>query len=256
MKIIDCKDIDCKFLEKQFKLFDFQGYGDNSILVFNKKLLIKKTEDVNEVNNIKKIIDLVSNHNFNIFIASHYKTYLYKNNYYIFMKRYQDSIEYLKYINVNEFKNLIQQCLLFCLFLNFKIKIYHNDLHLRNCLFKNINNPILIKFEDITLEIKDKLLVVIDFNALSDKLNQRGLNGKRMLKLKSIIFNDFNFVMFYSLTKFRISSKNKVIKQKDNNLNFKNYLNILNQLNINNNLEDFIKLYKYIDNNFNQVFSF
>ena len=52
------------------------------------------------------------------------------------MKRYSNSMTFIDYKNVNEFKNLIQQCLLFCLFLNFKIKIFHNDLHLINCLFK------------------------------------------------------------------------------------------------------------------------
>ena len=106
---------------------------------------------------------LLSKYKFKIFIVSHYGTYLYENNYYIFMKKYGNSMTFIDYKNVNEFKNLIQQCLLFCLFLNFKIKIFHNDLHLRNCLFKNINDSISIKFEDLTLEIKDKLLVVIDF---------------------------------------------------------------------------------------------
>lgn len=253
MKIIDCKDINCDFLKKKFKLFDFQGYG-GEILVYNKKLLVKKVKDDTEVNNIKKITDLLSKHKFKIFIASHYRTYLYENNYYIFMKKYGNSMTFIDYKNVNEFKNLIQQCLLFCLFLNFKIKIFHNDLHLRNCLFKNINDSILVKFEDVTLEIKDKLLVVIDFDALNKEHKQRGIHKNDMKYHKSIIYNDFNYLMLYSLTRFRIS-KNEVIRQKSKNFNFKNYLNILNQLNINNNLEDFIKLYKYINNNFNQVFA-
>ena len=79
MKIIDCKDINCDFLKKKLKLFNFQGYG-GEILVYNKKLLVKKVKDDKEVNNIKKIIDLFSKHKFKIFIASHYRTYLYESN--------------------------------------------------------------------------------------------------------------------------------------------------------------------------------
>lgn len=252
MNVINCKDIDCSFLKKKFKLFEKQGIG-GTILIYNEKLLIKKINKINEINNIIKIINLFQNYQYKIFIASHYKTYFYENNYYIFMKRYNNSIRFIEYDNISEFKNLIQQGLIFTLFLNFNLNLYHNDLHLKNCLFKKINHLISIKFKDLKIIITNKLLKIIDFNSLSDKIDQHGNIGRKILKNKKIK-NDFIYFLLSCLTYFRVS-KNKVIIQKTKNFDFKNIFQIINNLNIQNNLNDFVKLYKYIDLNFNKIFS-
>ena len=252
MNVIDCKDIDCSFLKKKFKLFENQGIG-GSILIYNEKLLIKKINKINEINNLIKIINLFKNYQYKIFIASHYKAYIYENEYYIFMKRYNNSIRFIEYNSISEFKNLIQQALIFTLFLNFDLNLYHNDLHLKNCLFKKINHSISIKFKDLKLIVTNKLLKIIDFNTLSDKINQHGIIGRKILKNKKIK-NDFIYFLLSCLTYFRIS-KNNVVIQKTKNFNYNNVFQIIKNLNIQNNLHDFIELYKYIDLNFNKIFS-
>jgi len=262
MKIIDCKDIDCKFLEEQFKLFDYQGLGKNQILVYNKKLLIKKSKNTNEINKIKKIINLVVNYQSKIFIASHYKTYIYNDYYYIFMKKYEDTIKYIKYQNIEEFKNIVQQGLLFSLFLNYELKTFHNDMHLNNCLYKNIEEPITLKFKGIELKITNRLIKLIDFENISNKYEMMNLikfaklNNK---KYKELIYNDFTSFLIQCMIFFRIKN-NKIIRQSNKAINLLKIVyyklsNIIKNLNIQNNLDDQIKFYKYINLNFNQVFA-
>ena len=181
------------------------------------------------------------------------------------MKKYKSSIEHINYSdtytnNMNEFKNIVLQVLLFTLYLNFNLKIFHNDLHSRNILYKVNENKedIIINFRDINLKLGKYIIKVIDWEHMSKK--------KNVIKNMHLIVNKYvksklrNSEFFYNLIfihkKLRIID-NKItrIDKVDRMKQIHKIIKLQDLMNNENNLEAYIKIYKYIEQNFIEIFT-
>jgi len=258
MRVIK-NDIIC---EKKFKEFDWQGQS-KTIYIFNDKILIKKT-DKKEINNIILIYNKLKKKKINILLALNYKIYKCNDYYLLFMKRYKSNIEYIDYKdneinNINEFKNVVLQVLLLSLYLNFKLKIFHNDLHSRNILYKLNDNKesIIINFEDINLKLGKFIIKVIDWEHMEKHLIIKNMHSIVNKYIKPKLRNsEFFYNLIFIHKKIRIIN-NKITKipKVDRIKNISKIIKLQDLMNNENNLEAYIKIYKYIDENFIEIFS-
>ena len=201
----------------------------------------------------------------NILFSLNYKIYKCNDFFLLFMKKYKSSIEHINYSdtytnNMNEFKNIVLQVLLFTLYLNFNLKIFHNDLHSRNILYKVNENKedIIINFRDINLKLGKYIIKVIDWEHMSKK--------KNVIKNMHLIVNKYvksklrNSEFFYNLIfihkKLRIID-NKItrIDKVDRMKQIHKIIKLQDLMNNENNLEAYIKIYKYIEQNFIEIFT-
>lgn len=274
MNIIYCKN-NCEFLNNINK-YKYQGLSGSGIYIYNNKLLVKKinNKDDSEIKNINLIINLTKKSQFKIFFAQHFKLYIYKNYNYIFMKRYIDTVRFIHYKSIEEFKNIVQQILLASLYKNYILGLYHNDFHLDNILYKNIDNIIDINFYGIKLKIKDKLIKIIDFDSLGKEFTsciQNGhpfqicSNAKRYLKNsknENIIYNEFIIALLFFLIKSKIKNNKVIVFDIKRGMLYDDFVssyekiyNFIQSHKIKNKFEDYIRFYNYIDNNFIEFFT-
>lgn len=255
-----------KICDAHFSKYSKQGKSKGEIFYIKKsntivkKIYKKERIGKSEIDNNIKLYSLINN-KFNVFFFSKQKIYECNNFYFILMKKYDDLSE--KKLSFENFKNIMLQVCLLTIYLNFKLKLFHNDMHVGNFLIKNIEENIKIELDEISLNISKNLVKLIDLQWMGNELRIRSPEIK-MDGILSKIFTSELLPAIFMFSNYVSIDQNNEVYFHYNNYGRKDFqkiymcgskiMEINNKINHKNEYTRHKMMYKYIESNFDELF--